>query len=523
MKKFFISIFILLNASATKAQWQTHFSNYNATNNGDILTIIKENNIQIDAAQNTLVINDREPIRLSIFQKIDPSGNVLWKDTLLQGGLLQSANAKFTMAADTSYVLGTYGNNLNSSNAEAVATYKIDHNGTILKQHVVNAGGTNYFSQEIQMLANGSILTSFISNNANQNWQLTLECLDPANLNVQWVKNFPWPGYSNTKVMLCADANNNSYVSFTIDSVNNGNYTRKSSIYKLDALGGTIWNKTYYNRRFIFGSIQGNQLITAGETIAPNVIVTNNIGDVTISSINTSNGSFLWDKTYNAISNEKEVVNHLTIANNTIAICGYQDIQDLASNHQTSFINLYNITTGALLKNKTTQQFEYMHAAGFLPGSNHLVSRSSKGSQLFITEMDSSGNNPVITSYNFTYGVGWNAMAIGNTGDIAFAVSDVTCANRGVTIQKISKNALGVFSIQKNKMQVYPNPSAQYLFLQNVEKNTAFTITTLQGKIILQQQNVNNKIDVSNLPAATYFLTMKNNDHLETILWQKIN
>jgi|GEM_PF-279601 len=85
---------------------------------------------------------------------------------------------------------------------------------------------------------------------------------------------------------------------------------------------------------------------------------------------------------------------------------------------------------------------------------------------------------------------------------------------------KINQNTLGISEIQKNKnFYLYPNPTADYLKIKSDTEVIKVSIVDLMGK----KSNVdfsNNTIDVKNLSAGVYFITVetKNNTITEKFI-----
>lgn len=63
---------------------------------------------------------------------------------------------------------------------------------------------------------------------------------------------------------------------------------------------------------------------------------------------------------------------------------------------------------------------------------------------------------------------------------------------------------------KKEKISVYPNPTKDIIYIQNLKNdNTLFTITDMQGIIIKEKERLTNRqVDLSNLKTGIYFLTL---------------
>ena len=83
VKKIYVFVLLCMGVQTAHAQnYNTIFQQYLATTNGEILTIVNENNIQFDEQKNIYSLVDKEPIRKSIITKVSNTGNLLWVDTL---------------------------------------------------------------------------------------------------------------------------------------------------------------------------------------------------------------------------------------------------------------------------------------------------------------------------------------------------------------------------------------------------------------------------------------------------------
>lgn len=515
--KIYVFILLCVGMQSLQAQnYNTIFQQYLATTNGEILTIVNENNIQFDEQKNMYSLVDKEPIRKSILSKVSNTGNLLWVDTLKVSNYSSSAIAYFQQLNNKIYSFATYGNNLNSSIAEACAILVYNANGTQVNQKIISNPNTNYFARNIKVQKNKNLIIQYITNNANQNWTLHVDCLD-SNLNVQWTNSFAWPGYSPTAIATEVDQFSNTYLSYTTDSMDAGNYYRKAFIHKIDAVGNIQWTTTKWSKRYLFLRMDfAGNLICSGENIAPLVYVTNNIGDVFVSKINPNSGAVIWDVVYNNVSNEKELVYSMAIDSlNNILIGGNENLQDVTAFHNNGYARLYS-TNGTLISSITKPAFELVYRVGFLNNGNAIL-RSSTAANLFLTEYNATPTLQSSKTINFPNGVGWTAMDIAPNNDIALAVSDVTCANRGVNILYLSKNPLSTENVSKEEIiHVYPNPCST-----NLTVSTSFSATgkleifNSVGQLVIAQStsNINlQNISIANLPNGIYFLKVKTSE-----------
>ena len=514
IKKIYTFVLLLITVQTVHAQnYNTIFQQYLATTNGEILTIVNENNIQFDEQKNMYSLVDKEPIRKSIITKVSNTGNLLWVDTLKIPNYSSSAIGYFQQLNHKIYSFATYGNNLNSSTAEACAILVHNANGTQVNQKIISNANTNYFARNIQVQKNKNVIIQYITNSANQNWTLHVDCLD-SNLNVNWTQSFAWPSYSPTAIASVTDQLSNTYLSYTTDSVDAGNYYRKAFVHKIDAAGNVQWTTTKWSKRYNLLKIDyAGNLICAGENIAPLVYVTNNIGDVFVSKINTNTGAVIWDVVYNNTSNEKELVYSLAVDSlNNILIGGNENIQDVTAVHNNGYARLYS-PNGTLISSITKPAFELVFRVGFLNNGNAIL-RSSTASNLYLTEYNATPTLQSSKTINFTNGVGWTAMDIAPNNDIALAVSDVTCANRGVNVLYLSKNPLSTENvIDAENIQMYPNPCSTSLTVRTSFSGSGkLEVYNSVGQRVIAQNATNmnlQTIGLANLSNGIYFLKVK--------------
>jgi hypothetical protein len=108
-------------------------------------------------------------------------------------------------------------------------------------------------------------------------------------------------------------------------------------------------------------------------------------------------------------------------------------------------------------------------------------------------------------------------MDIAPNNDIALAVSDVTCANRGVNILYLSKNPLSTENVSKEEgIHIYPNPCST-----NLTVSTSFSamgkleIYNSVGQLVIAQtvSNMNlQSISIANISNGIYFLKVKTSE-----------
>lgn len=521
MRLLFVFAIVLHFALSANAQYLTQYQHYYTPISGQALTVTREHNVRFDAQGNIYTLMDRESSRFSILTCLNTSGNVTWIDTLKHPNYVQSAYADFTIKQQNLYTLSTHGNNLNSSNAEALILRKYNLNGTQINQVVLAAPTTNYLARKVLVNQNNSIMISYVTNNLQQNWTLHLDCYDTT-LTLKWSQNFAWPSYSPTKSPMTTDKVSNTYITYTIDSIDGGNYYRQAMLHKIDSNGTIQWSKSVAQKRFIDLKVdQMDDLVLAGETIAPLVYVSNNIGDVFVTKLNSNNGNTIWETPYNATSNEKEIVYTLDIdGNNRILIGGLQDIQDVTGPHYKGFANLYN-SVGGILKNIVLGNMDEVKAARFLSTSSLLL-RSSTSTVMYLREYNIAGNLVHTDTYNFANGASWSSMDISATDDLAVAVSDVLCADRGVTVMRLSKTPLSIQDIeQKNEPTLYPNPASDFICIESKNEILSIQLFDINSRMISNIAPNLAQIAISHLNTGVYFLQINTKKEKHNISFLK--
>lgn len=102
-----------------------------------------------------------------------------------------------------------------------------------------------------------------------------------------------------------------------------------------------------------------------------------------------------------------------------------------------------------------------------------------------------------------TYYFGFNNYTAGGTiGSLLLDDILVTAASLGT-----KENHL-----QNNNVNVYPNPTSDYLYVIGKEKFVKAKILDASGSIVLSFNKVGQKIDVSQLTKWVYVLVIKNTD-----------
>ncbi|HAO27117.1 MAG TPA: hypothetical protein DCQ68_04340 [Chryseobacterium indologenes] len=103
-------------------------------------------------------------------------------------------------------------------------------------------------------------------------------------------------------------------------------------------------------------------------------------------------------------------------------------------------------------------------------------------------------------------------------GEIYVVPDDPDQQNSG-TLGMLYQTVLDVLGVtevvvKQDKVIVYPNPTADYVTLQIFlkENSREVSVYDLSGKLIMQKEINNNRIDLSSLLKGVYLLAFKNSD-----------
>ena len=133
-----------------------------------------------------------------------------------------------------------------------------------------------------------------------------------------------------------------------------------------------------------------------------------------------------------------------------------------------------------------------------------------------ITALGNTLTTGVYTSYQwFRYGVAIN----GATQQTYTAMQDGSYTVRvenaagcfGVSEIPVVINTLGLSSLSKNGIQVYPNPTERFIEISG-NQLMELTIKDLTGKVIITKEQTT-KLDLSNVASGIYLLEVRNDNH----------
>lgn len=259
---------------------------------------------------------------------------------------------------------------------------------------------------------------------------------------------------------------------------------------KLDATGDYIWvRKVGYNNCFqraaiaidsqdnsyVVGRFEGS--IPFGDTtLVSNGVYVNGF----ITKLDTS-GNFIWARKMNGGSNNSVAVEAIAIdAQGNSYIAGEFNGSSLTG---ATGLTVYGGDDVFIAKLNALGVFEWVKSAG-----------SNVSDELRGIAVDAQGNSYITGVYENTATFG------------AFSLTSL--GSEDAFIAKISDGSLS--SIENNEFQtvnIYPNPTNSFLFIESETPIEKLIIRDLSGKIVYQSSNsIEEKVDVQNLNSGIYIL-----------------
>jgi hypothetical protein len=115
-------------------------------------------------------------------------------------------------------------------------------------------------------------------------------------------------------------------------------------------------------------------------------------------------------------------------------------------------------------------------------------------------------NSGAVSSDNFTHSV----------GEIYVIPTDPDHANSGTMgmFYQSVLTVLGVSELEKDNVKIYPNPTADFVYvtLNSKSKIEETEIYDLSGKLVLKTKLESEKLDLRHLPQGVYMIVFKNSD-----------
>ncbi|WP_374460270.1 T9SS type A sorting domain-containing protein [Chryseobacterium taeanense] len=124
----------------------------------------------------------------------------------------------------------------------------------------------------------------------------------------------------------------------------------------------------------------------------------------------------------------------------------------------------------------------------------------------FAQSMIGSINSGAISTDNFTHSV----------GEIYVIPTDPEQANSGTMglLYQTVLQVLGVSELEKDNVKIYPNPTADFIYvkLNSKSKIEGVEIYDLSGKLVFKTKLDSEQLDLRQLQQGTYMIVFKNSD-----------
>lgn len=115
-------------------------------------------------------------------------------------------------------------------------------------------------------------------------------------------------------------------------------------------------------------------------------------------------------------------------------------------------------------------------------------------------------NSGAVSADTFTHSV----------GEIYVIPTDPDQANSGTMgiFYQTTLQVLGVSELEKDNVKIYPNPTADFVYvkLNSKSKIEGAEIYDLSGKLVLKTKLESEKLDLKNLPQGVYMIVFRNTD-----------
>jgi len=137
------------------------------------------------------------------------------------------------------------------------------------------------------------------------------------------------------------------------------------------------------------------------------------------------------------------------------------------------------------------------------------------------------------SSNELSWTVEWTSPENPDNNEVHFFASGIIADGNGLNTRDLyvrnelmaTVNATSTFDLQTEEISIYPNPALNQLNLKGFRENTLleYQIIDYSGKLHLSGLfREGDKIDISSLLTASYFITLRNNEKIEVLKFQKI-
>ncbi|WDF48081.1 T9SS type A sorting domain-containing protein [Chryseobacterium sp. KACC 21268] len=300
--------------------------------------------------------------------------------------------------------------------------------------------------------------------------------------NVEWQKTYG--GTNSDYLQSIQQTPDGGYIAAGWTYSNDGDVTENKGNYdywvlKLDNTGSIQWQKTYGGTgsdiAYSIERTSDGGYIVGGNTESNNGDVTGSKGgmDYWVLKI-SSNGTKEWQKTLGGSSyDEMHKIHQTTDGEYILTGRSFSTNGDVTGNHGGADFWVVKLNSLGTIKWKKT-----------LGGSQY--------DQSYCLQQTNDGGYIV---------AGWTASTDGDTTNSNYHGS------ADVWVVKLAADNLDVQDLSKNKsFTLYPNPTADILYLQSAKKIDKIILTDLSGKKILEETHDFTKINLQSLQKGTYLI-----------------
>ncbi len=421
--------------------------------------------------------------------KLDATGIIQWQKSL--GGSSPDYASAIQNTPDGGYIMAGYTQsiNVNVTGNHGLTDYwvvKLNAIGTIQWQKTL--GGSNYdYARAIQITADGGYIVAGASGSTDGDvtgnhgdydyWIVKLDTLG----NIQWQKSLG--GSNNDHAQSIQTTSDGGYVVTGYSSSNDGEVIENHGsneywVVKLDGIGNIQWQKSLggssTDSAYSIQITSDNGYIIAGGSNSNNGDITGNHGnsDYWVVKLNAL-GTIQWQKSLGGTSDDYAVAIQITSDGGYVIAGGSNsnngDITGNNGNEDFWVVKLDDTGTLQWQKSLGGSGYDYARA----------IQTTADGGYVIAGESDST-----------------NGDVTGNHGGVDFWVV------------KLAPDALGTSTFNKDNIVIYPNPVQNVLQIQSatLAQISKIKIIDVQGKIVLEQTQNTNTINVETLAKGMYLL-----------------
>ncbi|KQS94294.1 T9SS type A sorting domain-containing protein [Chryseobacterium sp. Leaf394] len=463
--------------------------------------------------------------------------NIQWKKAF--GGSLNDVAYSVAQTSDGGYIIAgttnsTQGNITVSHGNDDLWIVKTDGSGNLQWQKSFGGTGSEQARSVITTADGGYIVAGFTSSNnghvtynqgSNDYWVIKLDSTG----NLQWQKTYG--GGGNDMANSICQTSDGGYIIAGFSNSSSGDITNPKGnndywIVKTDALGNLVWQKSLggdnHDKATEIKQTKDGGYIVAGDStssIGDPSTPTFGFSDFWIVKISTT-GNIIWEKRYGGSQNDFAHSVKPTTDDGFI-VAGYTFS---VNGHISGSIGP---SDAWLLKLDQSGNLQWEKSLG---GQTYDAARSviqtSDGGYLIAGDSAStngipSGNNGTIDFYvvklSSTGNVMWHKCLGGDNTDFgmqiiqtsdggAVIVGETNTFNNGQVTGSFGGKDFWVVKLEsvlsteetpaKNKISVYPNPTKDFIHIENLPNNSTVTMTDISGRKIFSENYSDAKISV---------------------------